>query len=67
MVFQRSYLIEALLKAERLDVATTYVLDLLKKGLHPFGRIFKFYINSLAKTGNVDAIKSLEPHLTKVI
>ena len=63
---KQSLLIEELVRNNNLVAATGHVLDLLKQGAHPILRIFRFYIGKIVASGDVDTIKSLEPHLNDV-
>lgn len=56
----QSLLIESLVKAERLTEATKNVLDLLAANAHPIPRIFRFYLNKVAASGDVQTLEKID-------
>ena len=59
----RSVAIEKLLQNGQLDKATSIVLEILNEKLHPIPRIFRFYLNKLAQSGDTETLKTIGSHL----
>ncbi|EDW76611.1 uncharacterized protein Dwil_GK14571 [Drosophila willistoni] len=58
-----SRLIELLVRADRLTEATKYVEELLAEKLHPQPKIFKFYLNKIAASGDLDNLRKIGQQL----
>lgn len=56
--------IEELVKEEKLNEATKLVFQLLEEKAHPIPRIFRFYLNTLAKSGDSATIEKIGQFLT---
>lgn len=50
---EQSLVIEALVNQDRLNDASKMVLSLLEKNVHPIPRIFKYFLNKLAVSGDM--------------
>ncbi|XP_055917516.1 leucine-rich PPR motif-containing protein, mitochondrial [Eupeodes corollae] len=59
-----SQLIENLIHAQRLIEATKYVFELLDQGRRPIPKVFKFYLNKIAATGDLETMKKIGEKLT---
>jgi leucine-rich PPR motif-containing protein, mitochondrial len=59
----QSIVIEALVKADRLNEATKMVKTLLENNTYPMPRIFRFYLNKVAQSGDVSTLESFEKGL----
>ncbi|XP_055858691.1 leucine-rich PPR motif-containing protein, mitochondrial [Episyrphus balteatus] len=59
-----SQIIENLIHAQRLSEATKHVFELLDKGRRPIPKVFKFYLNKVAATGDVETIERIGEKLT---
>lgn len=57
---------EALVNAERVGVASRLVQDMLEQGVHPLPRVFRYLLNKLALSGDVDALINIGKHLDDV-
>lgn len=62
-VLDISRLIELLVRAERLTEATKYVDELLSEKQHPQPKIFKFYLNKIAATGDLEVMQRIGTQL----
>lgn len=62
----KSDLIEASVKAGRLNIAHQLVLDLLKSGGYPLPRIFRYYMKNLAAAGDHESIRDIGQYLSTV-
>lgn len=60
----QSTFIELLLNADRIQEANKSVLELLENKAFPTPRIFRFYLNKIANTGDVESLSKIEPHLS---
>lgn len=56
--------LERMVKEGRLDAATKHITTLLEANLHPRPKIFRFYFNKIANTGNYEIIEQLSPLVT---
>lgn len=54
-----SHLLENLAKEERQNEAAKLCLEMLKKNMHPLPRIFRFLLNKIANTGDVETMESI--------
>lgn len=63
-VLDTSRLIELLVRADRLSEATKYVEELLGEKLHPQPKIFKFYLNKIAASGDLEVMQRIGQQLT---
>ena len=54
------------MRANRLDVATQMVLELVKSGGYPVPRIFRYYMKTLASIGNHKTIAEIGEYLNPV-
>lgn len=54
-----SLLLENLVKEERQHEAAKLCFDMLKKNLHPLPRVFRFLLNKIANSGDVQTIESI--------
>ncbi|XP_067623165.1 leucine-rich PPR motif-containing protein, mitochondrial isoform X2 [Eurosta solidaginis] len=59
-----SSLIELLVRAQRLTDATKYVNELLDAKRFPIPKIFKFYLNKIALSGDVCTLQQIGKHLS---
>lgn len=70
-VSDTSVLIEKLLQNDRLNEATKITLQMLERGVHPLQRVFRFLLNKLATTGNVEVLETIgtkiSPELKKLV
>lgn len=64
-LMDNSHLIEQLVRADRLSEATKYVNELLSNNLHPIPKIFKFYLNRIANTGDLETLERIGDQLTE--
>lgn len=62
-IMDLSLLIEQLVRANRLSEATKYVNELLANKCYPIIKIFKFYLNRLANTGDLETLKTIGDQL----
>lgn len=62
----KSELIEAFVKAGRLNVANQLVLELVKTGAYPLPRIFRYFMKSLAAAGDHESIRVVGEYLSTV-
>ncbi|XP_030567856.1 leucine-rich PPR motif-containing protein, mitochondrial [Drosophila novamexicana] len=62
-VLDTSRLIELLVRADRLTEATKYVDELLANKQHPQPKIFKYYLNKIAASGDVEALQRIGQQL----
>lgn len=58
-----SSLIEGLTQSNRLNEATKLVIEMLEKKAVPLHRVFRFYLNKLAETGDIKAFETIEKYL----
>lgn len=54
-----SALLENLVKEERHNEASKLCFEMLKKNIHPIPRVFRFYLNKVANSGDVQTIESI--------
>lgn len=59
-----SIMVEALVKAGRLNEATKYVFEMLDEKLYPVPRILKFYLNKVANAGDIGVIERIGETIT---
>uniref|UniRef100_A0A0A1WFA5 Leucine-rich PPR motif-containing protein, mitochondrial n=1 Tax=Zeugodacus cucurbitae TaxID=28588 RepID=A0A0A1WFA5_ZEUCU len=59
-----SHLIEHLVRAERLTEATKFVNELLAGNRYPIPKIFKFYLNKIAASGDVQTLEKIGAQLS---
>ncbi|CAG9859713.1 unnamed protein product [Phyllotreta striolata] len=59
-----SALIEKLLQNDRVEDAAKVTLEILDRGNLPIGRIFKFFLNKLASTGDVDTLHKISDKIS---
>ncbi|KAH8295864.1 hypothetical protein KR018_004809 [Drosophila ironensis] len=64
-VVDTSRLIELLVRADRLSEATKYVEELLAEKLHPQPKIFKFYLNKIAASGDLETLQKIGKQLNE--
>ncbi|XP_017859465.1 PREDICTED: leucine-rich PPR motif-containing protein, mitochondrial [Drosophila arizonae] len=62
-VLDTSRLIELLVRADRLSEATKYVEELLAEKQHPQPKIFKFYLNKIAASGDLEVMQRIRQQL----
>jgi leucine-rich PPR motif-containing protein, mitochondrial len=62
-VTDRSIMIEAMVKAENLQDASKQVFEMLAENLHPIPRIFRYYLNRLANSGDTATLEQISPLL----
>ncbi|XP_058445927.1 leucine-rich PPR motif-containing protein, mitochondrial [Malaya genurostris] len=60
---EQSMIVEALVNRDRLNDASKLVLKLLEENLHPIPRIFKYYLNKLALSGDVETFEQISTML----
>lgn len=60
----RSSVIEALVRNDRIEEATKLVFELLEQKTIPIPRIFRFYLNKVAAAGDTKTIEDVGKHLT---
>lgn len=60
----RSAVIEFLVQNERLNDATNLVFKLLDEKLYPIPKVFRFYLNKLAHSGDSETIKKIGSFLS---
>lgn len=58
-LMDKSLILEALVKSGRLNQATNLVFELLQQNMNPIPRIFRFYLNKLAATGDSETIERI--------
>ncbi|XP_055546807.1 leucine-rich PPR motif-containing protein, mitochondrial [Wyeomyia smithii] len=56
---EESLIVEALINRDRLNEAIKRVLDMLAQELYPIPRIFKYFLNKLAATGDVETFERI--------
>ncbi|EAT40722.1 AAEL007565-PA [Aedes aegypti] len=56
---EQSMVIEALVNRDRLNEASKLVLAMLEQNLHPIPRIFKYFLNKLAASGNLETFERI--------
>lgn len=61
---ERSIVIETLLKNDQLAKATEMVLELMRENVHPIPRIFRFYLNKLATSGDTATLDKIGSQLS---
>jgi pentatricopeptide repeat protein len=61
-----SMLIESLAAAERVSEASRLVHEMLSHGIYPLPRVFRFILNKLALSGDIEAIASIGIQLDDV-
>lgn len=70
-VTDQSILIEALVKADRLNESSKVVLQMLEANTHPIPRIFRFYLNKIAAAGDIKTVEQIgekiTPEMKKII
>ncbi|XP_069704273.1 leucine-rich PPR motif-containing protein, mitochondrial [Periplaneta americana] len=59
-----SVLIENLIKADRYGEASKIAQGMLEKNMHPLPRIFRFLLNRLANSGDVDTLTAIGNQIT---
>lgn len=59
----RSLVIEALLRNDQLPTATAHVFELMGEKLHPIPRIFRYYLNKLAVSGDTETLDKIGSQL----
>lgn len=68
---ERSQVIEAFVKQDRLKEATESVFELLDQKIHPLPRIFRFYLNRVASAGDSETLHKVSeyvsPEMKKVL
>ncbi|XP_075152362.1 bicoid stability factor [Haematobia irritans] len=64
-VMDTSHLIELLVRADRLSEATKYVNELLASKLYPVPKVFKFYLNRIANSGDLETMENIGQQLTE--
>lgn len=64
-VTDTSHLIEQLVRADRLSEATKYVNELLASKLHPVPKVFKFYLNRIANSGDLETMQTIGQQLNE--
>lgn len=62
-ISEKSKVIEATIKAGRLDEASKLVLDMLKEKSHPRVNVFRFFLNKLATNGDVETMEKIGTYL----
>lgn len=62
-VLEKSKIIEALIKAEKLNDASDLVIKLLQQNSHPKLNIFRFYLNRLASNGDNETMEKISQYL----
>ncbi|KAH8419302.1 hypothetical protein KR222_004215, partial [Zaprionus bogoriensis] len=60
-----SRLIELLVRADRLQEATKYVDELLADKQHPQSKIFKYFLNKIAATGDLETMQRIGGQLNE--
>ncbi|XP_058819809.1 leucine-rich PPR motif-containing protein, mitochondrial [Topomyia yanbarensis] len=60
---EKSMVIEALVNRDRLNEASKLVLKMLDENLHPIPRIFKYFLNKLAATGDLETFEQINTRL----
>lgn len=63
-VTDQSVFIEALVKADRLNESSKVVLQMLDANTHPIPRIFRFYLNKIAVSGDIKTIEQIGEKIT---
>lgn len=63
-VTDQSVFIESLVKADRLNESSKVVLEMLDANLHPIPRIFRFYLNKIAVSGDIKTIEQIGEKIT---
>jgi leucine-rich PPR motif-containing protein len=67
-ITDQSLVVEALVKNDRLNEATKMVLQMInEQQTHPIPRIFRFYLNKLAASGDVATMKEIGSKLNSEI
>ncbi|XP_065092380.1 leucine-rich PPR motif-containing protein, mitochondrial [Ochlerotatus camptorhynchus] len=61
---EQSLVIEALVNRDRLNDASKLVLELLEQNLHPIPRIFKYFLNKLATSGDLATFEHIGEMIT---
>lgn len=59
-----SFLIENLVKADRCGEASKIAQGMLEKKVHPLPRVFRFLLNRLANSGDVDTLTAIGNQIT---
>ncbi|XP_063702468.1 leucine-rich PPR motif-containing protein, mitochondrial [Culicoides brevitarsis] len=62
-IIDKSHLIEAFVKADRLSEAKAMVLEMLTESTFPVRHVFRFYLNKVAKMGDTATFEQLKPML----
>ncbi|XP_005185081.3 leucine-rich PPR motif-containing protein, mitochondrial [Musca domestica] len=60
-----SHLIEQLVRAGRLSEATKYVNEMLASKLYPLPKVFKFYLNRIANSGDLETMQMIGQQLNE--
>lgn len=60
----QSLIVEVLVKNDRLNEATKMVLEMLGQEIHPIPRIFRFYLNKLAASGDIETLSKIGDKLS---
>uniref|UniRef100_A0A6B2E5A6 Putative bicoid mrna stability factor n=1 Tax=Phlebotomus kandelakii TaxID=1109342 RepID=A0A6B2E5A6_9DIPT len=63
-VTHQSQFLEVLVKNERFSEANDFLNQMLKEKLHPIARIFRFYLNKIAATGDVKQFETISQYLS---
>lgn len=63
-VTDQSVFIEELVKADRLNESSKVVLQMLDANTHPIPRIFRFYLNKIAVSGDIKTIEEIGEKIT---
>lgn len=61
---EQSLVVEALVNRGRLNDASKMVLELLEQNLHPIPRIFKYFLNKLAASGDLATFERIGEMIT---
>ncbi|XP_055597632.1 leucine-rich PPR motif-containing protein, mitochondrial [Uranotaenia lowii] len=64
-ITERSLIIEALINRDRLNEASKNVIQLLEQNLHPIPRIFKYFLNKLAASGDLNTFEQIGKMLSE--
>ncbi|XP_029714531.2 leucine-rich PPR motif-containing protein, mitochondrial [Aedes albopictus] len=56
---EQSMVVEALVNRDRLNEASKLVLKMLEQNLHPIPRIFKYFLNKLAASGDLSTFERI--------
>ncbi|KAG5675530.1 hypothetical protein PVAND_005426 [Polypedilum vanderplanki] len=62
-VHEKSKMVEALIRTDKIKEATKYVFEMLNENVHPRLNIFRFYLNKLAASGDTDTLEKIGKYL----